>query len=197
MKQTILKISAVLIGMIAVVIAAAVYIPGYSSRSVIKHYYEQDEEIADNDECTSFYETQSVENGQYGVRLGENWIIQPEYELIREATNGYVCKKDNRYKFIYNSGDSLNAFVIDEIKRLTYHDNLDQTIPSDLLLYKVDEKCGLIQIQENGHLKLLTEPLYEDIEMLTPEILMAAFSYSSGNGWIYAIMNGKGELINL
>lgn len=107
MKRTILKISAALIVMIAIVIAAAIYFPSYSSHPVIKHYYEQGEGCVADDECESLYEVQA-EDGQYGVRLGESWIIQPRYSIIRETDNGYACKKGTRYEFIYNNGNSLN-----------------------------------------------------------------------------------------
>jgi len=138
--------------------------------------------------------------GKCGViDKGGAWLIPPEYDYI-SAYREYaiVTRKGVAMQMGYD-GSVINAFVLDNIKELTYDEEewletrdgsfsqVEKTVRTGLFAYCVGGRYGLM----DSHCRRLTEPLYKNIYAVSPTMFRAyLLDYSSE-----VILNEKGEVM--
>ena len=138
--------------------------------------------------------------GKCGVigKKGE-WIIQPEYDDISIFKEYAIVAKAGVRKQVSYDGTVMNAFVLDDIRRLTYTikerfenregeiEYLDKVIDTGLFSYRVGGRCGLMDANCNR----LTEPLYQSITAVDKNMFRATLiDYYSE-----VILNAKGVVM--
>lgn len=120
--------------------------------------------------------------GRCGVidRTGE-WLIQPEYDDISAYKEYAIVSKAGVRMQVSYDGTVMNAFVLDDIRRLTYTikerfenregeiEYLDKVIDTGLFSYRVGGRCGLMDANCNR----LTEPLYQSITAVDKNMFRA------------------------
>ena len=138
--------------------------------------------------------------GKCGVidKRGE-WLIEPEYDYVSAYKEYAIVTKAGITKQMSYDGTVLNAFVLDNLKELTYEEEerymnrdgevcyADKTVKTGLYAYCVGGRYGLM----DANCKRLTEPLYKNIYALDKNIFRALLlDYSSE-----VILNAKGEVM--
>ncbi len=138
--------------------------------------------------------------GKCGVidKLGR-WLISPEYDYISAYKEYAIVTKAGITKQMSYDGTVLNAFVLDNLKELTYPEEecylnkdgelcyADKSVRTGLFAYCVGGRYGLMDA--NCH--RLTEPLYKNIYAVDKNIFRALLlDYSSE-----VILNAKGEVM--
>lgn len=138
--------------------------------------------------------------GKCGIinRKGK-WVIKPEYDNIDTFKEYAIVSKSGLKMQVDYSGKILNAFILDDLRELTYtkeerYTNKDgdvsyveREISTNLFVYEVGQKCGLM----DNNCQRITEPLYSNIRAISNNMFKAILpDYSS-----IVILNNKGELI--
>ena len=138
--------------------------------------------------------------GKCGVinRKGE-WIIQPKYDNIDAYEEYVIASSAGVRKQLTYEEKTINSFVVDNIKALTYtekerYENKDGEIvyhdievKTGLFSYSVGGRCGLM----DANCRRLTDPLYSRIIAVDKNMYRALLldSYSE------VILNGRGEVM--
>ena len=138
--------------------------------------------------------------GKCGVidKVG-HWLINPEYDYVSAYKEYAIVTKAGVTLQMAYDGTVLNAFVLDNLKELTYKEEdrymnregeicyADRTLKTGLYAYCVGGRYGLMDA--NCH--RLTEPLYKNIYAVDKNIFRALLlDYSSE-----VILNAKGEVM--
>lgn len=139
-------------------------------------------------------------NGKCGVidSVGV-WLIAPEYDYVSAYKEYAIVTKAGITRQMSYDGNVINAFVLDNLKELTYSEEerylnsegdicyADKTVRTGLYAYCVGGRYGLMDA--NCH--RLTEPLYKNIYAVDKNIFRAILlDYSSE-----VILNAKGEVM--
>ena len=164
--------------------------------STTKHYYRGDEE--DDDGLELPYQVMfSKERELYGiVNESGRWVVPPEYDGIEVvAEEGYaICTSNGRYLQVSLSGDIISPFVLNEFRLLScYDEKTDSYLSSNFATYMVDYHYGLLRLQGDS-IYILTEPLFESIEMLTSDVLIATLPMTYRE--YVTLLDRNGEFIN-
>ena len=127
------------------------------------------------------------------------WLIAPEYDYVSAYKEYAIVTKSGVTRQMSYDGTVLNAFVLDNLKELTYKEEeryingngdvryTDRYIKTGLYAYCVGGRYGLMD--SNCH--RLTEPLYKNIYAVDKNIFRALLlDYSSE-----VILNAKGEVM--
>lgn len=138
--------------------------------------------------------------GKCGVinRKGE-WVIQPKYDNIDAYEEYVIASSAGVRKQLTYEEKTINSFVVDNIKALTYMEKeryenkdgeivyLDIEVKTGLFSYSVGGRCGLM----DANCRRLTDPLYSRIIAVDRNMYRALLldSYSE------VILNGKGEVM--
>ena len=138
--------------------------------------------------------------GKCGVinRKGE-WIIQPKYDNIDAYEEYVIASSAGVRKQLTYEEKTINSFVVDNIKALTYTEKeryenkdgeivyLDIEVKTGLFSYSVGGRCGLM----DANCRRLTDPLYSRIIAVDKNMYRALLldSYSE------VILNGRGEVM--
>lgn len=138
--------------------------------------------------------------GRCGViDMKGQWLIKPEYDNVSAFKEYAIVSKAGVRMQVGYDGQVINAFVLDDIKRLTFSvkerfenregeiEYLDKDIDTGLFSYRVGGRCGLMD--SNCH--RLTEPLYASIKAVDKNMFRATLidCYSE------VILNAKGEIM--
>ncbi len=127
------------------------------------------------------------------------WVIKPEYDNIKTFNDFAIVRKEGVRLQIDYAGQVINAFVLDNIRQLTYYireeyvdnngdkDFINREISTNLYVYHVGGRCGLM----NDNCQRLTKPIYSYIEALNSNIIKATLP----DDYSIVILNNKGELI--
>lgn len=128
-----------------------------------------------------------------------NWLICPEYDYVSAYPEYAIVTKAGVTRQMGYDGTVLNAFVLDNLKELTYREQerfitgegevgyADKIVKTGLYAYCVGGRYGLM----DAGCHRLTEPLYKDIFALDKNIFRAILlDYSSE-----VILNSKGEVM--
>ena len=138
--------------------------------------------------------------GKCGIinRKGE-WIIQPKYDNIDAYEEYVIASSAGVRKQLTYEEKTINPFVVDNIKALTYTEKeryenkdgeivyLDIEVKTGLFSYSVGGRCGLM----DANCRRLTDPLYSRIIAVDKNMYRALLldSYSE------VILNGRGEVM--
>ena len=138
--------------------------------------------------------------GKCGVinRKGE-WIIQPKYDNIDAYEEYVIASSAGVRKQLTYEEKTINSFVVDNIKALTYTEQeryenkdgeivyLDIEVKTGMFSYSVGGRCGLM----DANCRRLTDPLYSRIIAVDKNMYRALLldSYSE------VILNARGEVM--
>lgn len=139
-------------------------------------------------------------SGHCGVinNLGE-WLIDPDYDCVSTYKEYAIVTKAGVTMQMGYDGKVMNAFVLDNIKELTYKEKerfenregeleyIDKAVKTGLFAYCVGGRYGMM----DGNCQRLTEPLYKNISAVNSNMFRATLldSYSE------VILNAKGEVM--
>ncbi|MCR5277517.1 MAG: WG repeat-containing protein [Bacteroidales bacterium] len=138
--------------------------------------------------------------GKCGVidRSG-SWLIEPEYDYVSAYKEYAIVTKAGVTMQMGYDGTIINAFVLDNLKELTFEEQerylngngeiryAERAVKTGLYAYCVGGRYGLMDA--NCH--RLTEPLYKNIRAVDKNIFRALLlDYSSE-----VILNAKGEVM--
>ena len=138
--------------------------------------------------------------GQCGViDTKGNWIIAAEYDHISAFKEYAIVTKAGLRKQMSYDGKVLNAFVLDNLRELTYKteerienkegnvEYLEKTVRTGFFSYRTGGRCGLM----DSNCRRLTEPLYSSIYAVNDRIFRATLI----DGYSEVILNYKGEVM--
>ena len=139
--------------------------------------------------------------GKCGVigREGQ-WLIQPEYDYINAYKEYAIVTREGVTIQMGYDGNVINAFVLDNIKELTYDEDVfyetrdgrieqtEKTVSTGLFAYCIGGRYGLM---DGKTLTRLTDPLYKNIYAISKTLFIAyLLDYNSE-----VILNEKGEVM--
>jgi len=139
--------------------------------------------------------------GKCGVigRDGQ-WLIQPEYDNINAFKEYAIVTRDGVTIQMGYDGNVINAFVLDNLKELTYDEDIiyetrdgkieqtEKTVSTGLFAYCIGGRYGLL---DGKTFTRLTEPLYKNIYAVSKTLFRAyLLDYNSE-----VILNDKGEVM--
>lgn len=137
------------------------------------------------------------DEGKCGViDTSGQWLIEPKWDFVSCFSDYAIVTSDGVRKQLAYDGTVINAFVLDNIKELTYqHDNSPfgdceisiGTYYTGLYAYCIGERWGLM----DSKCHRLTEPLYADINAIDGNLLRAELL----DGYSEVILNFKGEVM--
>jgi len=139
--------------------------------------------------------------GKCGViGVDGQWLIRPEYDYVSAYKEYAIVTKEGVTIQMGYDGKVLNAFVLDNLKELTYDEDvayetrdgrveyISRTVRTDLYAYCIGGRYGLL---DGRTLTRLTEPLYKNIRALSGTLFTAyLLDYNSK-----VVLNEKGEVL--
>ncbi|WP_281979458.1 WG repeat-containing protein [Tenacibaculum mesophilum] len=79
-------------------------------------FYNKWESLSMVDEGCSAHKTK--ENGLYGYKKGNEWIIKPQYQSLDYTCEFWIARKQGKYGIISKEGDELTEFVYNRVSYL-------------------------------------------------------------------------------
>lgn len=125
------------------------------------------------------------------------WVIQPLYELADVSSPNYaIVNVKNGFKMqIDYSGNILNPYVIDEVERLTFTQNIKDNsndnyieYPTDYYKYKINQNIGLM----DKYGKFITQPIYNDISAMDEKLFLVTLKDAVS----VVVIDEKGNIVN-
>ena len=140
-------------------------------------------------------------DGKCGVIDPEGqWLIPPSYDYVSSYGEYAIVTREGVTQQMGYDGNVINAFVLDNIKELTFQEeeifetrsgeiqHLNRTVRTGLYAYCIGGRYGLL---DGNNFKRITEPLYKNIYAISKTMFRAyLLDYSSE-----VILNEKGEVM--
>ena len=127
------------------------------------------------------------------------WLIRPEYDNVSTYKEYAIASKAGVKLQVSYDGKVINAFVLDDLKELTYEvkercvnregkvEYVEADMKTGLFSYSIGGRYGMMD--NNCH--RLTEPLYDDITAVSANMFRATLL----DGYSEVILNAKGQVM--